>query len=109
VRILLALKQRHLINVHVGLYIAVQQRKENVAKLLLKNKARFGKLSAYSTGEKAFIRYLQIPRQNVAANVIQNWWIPICYDMNRACGKRMFEKNYEAYKIELQKLESKLI
>ena len=30
-----------------------------------------------------------------AANKIGSWWIPICYDLNRECGRRMMEKSWE--------------
>ena len=29
-----------------------------------------------------------------AVNTIATWWIPICYDMSRDCGKRMAEKSW---------------
>ena len=33
-----------------------------------------------------------------AANKIGSWWIPICYDVNRECGKRMMERSWERVK-----------
>jgi hypothetical protein len=33
-----------------------------------------------------------------AQKKIYFWWIPICYDVNRECGKRMMQKNWEATK-----------
>ena len=30
-----------------------------------------------------------------AQKKIYFWWIPICYDTNRECGKRMMQKNWE--------------
>jgi ankyrin repeat protein len=33
-----------------------------------------------------------------AANKIGSWWIPICYDLNRECGKRMMERSWERVK-----------
>jgi hypothetical protein len=32
-----------------------------------------------------------------AVNVIAKWWIPICYDVNLNCGKRMMERNYNKF------------
>ena len=45
-------------------------------------------------------RYLQFcdkmeeKRRVLAVNTIGSWWIPICYDLNRDCGKRMMEKGW---------------
>ena len=35
----------------------------------------------------------------IAVKKIQDWWIPICYDLNHrsGCGKRMFERNWNGY------------
>jgi len=30
-----------------------------------------------------------------AVNTIGSWWIPICYDVNRECGKRMMERSWK--------------
>ena len=32
-----------------------------------------------------------------AQKIIYYWWIPICYDMNRECGKRMGRKNLKDF------------
>lgn len=44
-------------------------------------------------------RYLRLvyKGKTKAANKIGRWWIPICYDMKRACGQRMAERNYRAF------------
>ena len=44
-------------------------------------------------------RYLQICERtrNRAQKKIYFWWIPICYDTSRECGKRMRQKNWETY------------
>jgi hypothetical protein len=97
IRVFFILKSKDYFNVDRGLELAVQYRKESVARLLLRYKARFGNLRRFQPGEKAFIHFLQKSRQVDAANIIRNWWIPICYDMKRPCGQRMFEKNFEAY------------
>ena len=33
-----------------------------------------------------------------AQKKIYFWWIPICYDIERDCGKRMAQKNVDEYK-----------
>lgn len=46
--------------------------------------------------EKRYKRYI-ILRQRVeirAANKIGSWWIPFCYDLNRASGQRMMERGW---------------
>lgn len=30
-----------------------------------------------------------------AVNKIGSWWIPICYDLKRECGKRMMERGWQ--------------
>ena len=35
--------------------------------------------------------------RQTAAKKIYFWWIPICYDLKRECGKRMRIKNYENF------------
>lgn len=34
-------------------------------------------------------------KERQAVRKIISWWIPICYDVNRECGKRMMEKNWQ--------------
>ena len=45
----------------------------------------------------AFCEKMEKKRQEQAQKKIYFWWIPICYDINRECGKRMRQKNYEKY------------
>ena len=51
-----------------------------------------------SSGAK---KYISIYNKNAekkqvrAANKIGSWWIPICYDLSRECGKRMMERSWE--------------
>ena len=46
-------------------------------------------------------KYIEIYNKNKvrAQKKIYFWWIPICYDLNHpsGCGKRMAEKNYNAF------------
>jgi ankyrin repeat protein len=75
-------------------------REFEVVKLLVENGAnthipvfsdedRHTIMSYISLRKKAEIR---------AANKIGSWWIPICYDLNRECGKRMMERSWERVK-----------
>jgi hypothetical protein len=32
-----------------------------------------------------------------AQKKIYFWWIPICYSLDRECGRRMAKKNYDKY------------
>ena len=41
----------------------------------------------------AFCRKMEEKRRHRAAKKIYFWWIPICYDITRACGQRMKLKN----------------
>jgi len=34
-----------------------------------------------------------------AQKKIYFWWIPICYDMNRECGKRMAQKTMDKLEV----------
>lgn len=97
VKIILAQKGTKYFNLHFALELAVKHKQEEMALYLLQQKARFGKLNKFFPKYKAFINKLQKKRQRDAVNIIYNWWIPICYDMNRPCGKRMFERNYQNY------------
>lgn len=55
---------------------------------------RGAKLNAYE--EKRLLKYIKMQqkRRVWAANKIGSWWIPICYDLKRNCGKRMMEKGW---------------
>ena len=37
-------------------------------------------------------------KRNRAQKKIYFWWIPICYDITRACGQRMRDKSWESTK-----------
>jgi hypothetical protein len=44
-----------------------------------------------------FLFYMKMQKKirERAQKSIYFWWIPICYDLNRECGKRMMIKNLE--------------
>ena len=48
---------------------------------------------------KLYTKYIQICNRSRerAQKKIYFWWIPICYDTTRECGKRMRQKNWETY------------
>ena len=45
-----------------------------------------------------FCKKIYDKRCQRSSKVIYFWWIPICYDVTRPCGKRMALKNFENYK-----------
>lgn len=45
----------------------------------------------------AFCEKMQEKKRHRAQKKIYFWWIPICYDLERECGQRMRQKNYEKY------------
>ena len=45
----------------------------------------------------AFCKRMATQKQVRAQRTIYFWWIPICYDMTRECGKRMAVKNLQVY------------
>ena len=50
---------------------------------------------------KMYILFLEKMKTKIrerAQRRIYFWWIPICYDVNRECGKRMMQKNLEKAK-----------
>lgn len=48
----------------------------------------------------AFCQKMKEKKRHRAQKRIYFWWIPICYDISRACGQRMKLKNWEAtYKL----------
>lgn len=44
-----------------------------------------------------FCDRMEKKKQERAQRKIYFWWIQICYDMNRECGKRMAENNFREY------------
>ena len=64
-------------------------------------------ISKISEKHKKYILFCEKMKNKIrerAQKKIYFWWIPICYDITRECGKRMMQKNWEAtYKL-LQKI-----
>ena len=55
-------------------------------------------ISKISENHKKYIllcEKMQTKIRERAQKKIYFWWIPICYDVNRGCGKRMMQKNLE--------------
>lgn len=49
----------------------------------------------YGTKQEMMQKIIAYERKRTkAANKIGSWWIPICYDVNRECGKRMMERSW---------------
>ena len=60
-------------------------------------------ISEISEKHKKYILFCEKMKTKIrerAQKKIYFWWIPICYDITRDCGKRMMQKNWEAtYKL----------
>ena len=55
-------------------------------------------ISKISEKHKKYILFCEKMKTKIrerAQRRIYFWWIPICYDINRECGKRMMQKNLE--------------
>ena len=46
----------------------------------------------------SFCEKMEKKRENRAQKKIYFWWIPICYDVKRECGRRMAQKSFNMYK-----------
>ncbi len=44
-----------------------------------------------------FCKKIEEKRKIRAQKIIYYWWIPICYDMKRECGKRMAQRSLKEY------------
>ena len=58
-------------------------------------------ISKISYKHKKYILFCEKMKTKIrerAQKKIYFWWIPICYDVNRECGKRMMRKNLEKAK-----------
>ncbi len=70
----------------------------NVAMFLLDCGADINNILLCDRHRKDLEEYKNSKERKIrAVNKIINWWIPICYDMSRPCGRRMAEKNYLQY------------
>jgi hypothetical protein len=67
-------------------------------KFLIENGADESLVSEEAKKYLSFCRKMETKKLIRAANKINFWWIPICYDLNRECGKRMMERSWERVK-----------
>lgn len=69
-----------------------------IVKFLVDNGAPPEKISVNAKRYIEFRKKMEKLRRLRAQKKIYFWWIQICYDMTRDCGKRMADKNLEEYK-----------
>ena len=68
-----------------------------VVKYLISKGAPINILSKSAHKYISFCEKMQEKNRIRAQKIIYYWWIPICYDMKRECGKRMAQKNLKEY------------
>ena len=66
-----------------------------MVKYLCENGADSSKISENHKKYFSFCQKMKTKIRERAQKKIYFWWIPICYDLNRECGKRMMQKNLE--------------
>ena len=66
-----------------------------VVKYLYEAGADFSKISPKHKKYILFCEKMKNKIRERAQKKIYFWWIPICYDVNRECGKRMMQRNWE--------------
>lgn len=66
----------------------------DIAKFLYQRGASIKFASQEGKRYLQFCDKMEAKRRIWAVNKIGSWWIPICYDLNRDCGKRMMEKGW---------------
>ena len=66
-----------------------------VVKYLCEVGADISKISENHKKYILFCKKMEMKKKERAQKRIYFWWIPICYDLNRECGKRMMLKNLE--------------
>ena len=66
-----------------------------VVKYLASLKADISKISKNARKYILFCQKMEVKNRERAQKKIYFWWIPICYDVNRECGKRMMLKNLD--------------
>ena len=66
-----------------------------VVKYLCEAGADISKISEKARKYIFFCQKMEAKKKERAQKLIYFWWIPICYDFNRDCGKRMMLKNLE--------------
>jgi ankyrin repeat protein len=82
-------------DVNVGLRNTRFTKHFEIAKFLVKKGGDRSLLSKKTIRYVSFCEKVENRRRIAAANKIGTWWIPICYDLNRECGKRMMERSWK--------------
>jgi hypothetical protein len=82
-------------NVNFGLRNARFTKHFEIARFLVQKGADRSLLSKKTMRYVSFCEKVENRRRIAAANKIGTWWIPICYDLNRECGKRMMERSWK--------------
>jgi len=81
-----------------AIFTCLRLRIFNVAEYLLsKYSQEFFSSCFRSESMETYEKYIILKKkfEHKAATKIYFWWIPICYDVNRDCGKRMMERSWE--------------
>jgi len=81
-------------NVNFGLRNARFTKHFEIARFLIQKGADRSLLTRKTMRYVSFCEKVENRRRIAAANKIGSWWIPICYDLNRECGKRMMERSW---------------
>lgn len=76
------------------LTVACRQKEYEVVNYLVYKGAKVSSLSPYLRNN---LNVFNVKLDNIkkrAQKILYFWWIPICYDHNRECGKRMMQKSW---------------
>jgi ankyrin repeat protein len=82
-------------DVNVGLRNTRFTKHFEIARFLVQKGADRSLLTRKTMRYVSFCEKVENRRRIAAANKIGTWWIPICYDLNRECGKRMMERSWK--------------
>ena len=77
---------------------AVRINSPELIKYLIEHGANENFLTKHQKKYISFCKNMENKRREKAQKKIYFWWVQICYDMNRECGRRMAQKNVENYK-----------
>jgi hypothetical protein len=66
-----------------------------IIKFFIENGADESLVSEEAKKYLSFCKKMKTKKLICAANKIGSWWIPICYNLNRECGKRMMERSWK--------------
>jgi ankyrin repeat protein len=78
-----------------ALRVAFEHGSLHAVKYLVEKGADDSILPPFTRKTLLFTIKMEQTRRVWAANKIYFWWIPICYDVNRECGKRMMERSWK--------------